>query len=525
MLAKMTQAQKSALYSKKAGSGLYEGTIGGIVDLAKAIPGFYVGYLKTLWRIRTLPRDASRMLLDALISGDTSPIEDQIDQIVKPVAQTFDQADRLKSMLMVLFGDERTMAMLGDFAQRYWDATHPLERTEIGATAASDIVLTILLAIMTVGVGAAANVAAKAPRLAKLAKLLEKLAGILKSTGPRHYLPTKEVPGSAPATTRGGSSKPSSRNARQGGGMPEVQTPQNKPAPGAPRDPIDKSKEKDIGENDKIDGPKKTQKKLRKPPASLNEAIKKLGEARERLFSNGFKPKYSDSQLKAMAAKGEVNDRFVVRFMESKYAKGDGYLGPMNDGKVRYWSTTFDQIENADTDPKRISESLGLDYDPSKDYKLAVIDTADAAKYGDNHTIIPTHEKLGEFAASELKDIPQDKIHKVLNDGYSDEYARAMEVAKNKGIDINNPKQLKDFNNHHFSDASSGELFKARATIQNELGANEYFTGNGLTAYTGRECDNAYGTVETFTFDKNPQTIGNMMSDGRMKLLDTSPVL
>jgi hypothetical protein len=82
----------------------------------------------------------------------------------------------------------------------------------------------------------------------------------------------------------------------------------------------------------------------------------------------------------------------------------------MNDGKVRYWSTTFDQIENADTDPKRIAESLGLDYDPSKEYKLAVIDTADAAKYGDSHTIIPTHEKLGEFAASELKDIPKDKI-------------------------------------------------------------------------------------------------------------------
>jgi hypothetical protein len=31
------------------------------------------------------------------------------------------------------------MAMLGDFAQRYWDATHPLERTKIGATAASKI--------------------------------------------------------------------------------------------------------------------------------------------------------------------------------------------------------------------------------------------------------------------------------------------------------------------------------------------------------------------------------------------------
>jgi YD repeat-containing protein len=217
----------------KAGSGLYEGTIGGIVDLAKAIPGFYGGYLKTLWRIRNLPQEASEMLLEDFLAGDSFHIEAQIDLIVKPVAQTFDQADRLKSMLMVLFGDKRTMSMLGDFAQRYWDATHRLGRTEIGATAASDIVVTLLLAIMTVGVGAAANVAAKAPRLAKLAKLLEKLTGILKSTGPLHHLPTRELPGSAAATTRGGS-KPPSRNALQDGGMLEVQTPQNKPATGGP---------------------------------------------------------------------------------------------------------------------------------------------------------------------------------------------------------------------------------------------------------------------------------------------------
>jgi hypothetical protein len=130
--AKMTPAQKSALYSQKADSGLYEGTIGGLVDLAKAFPGFYVGYLKTLWRIRNLPQEASKMLLQALITGDTSHIVAQIDQIVKPVAQTFDQADQLRSMLMVLFGDERTMAMLGDFAQCYWDAPTPWNATKLG---------------------------------------------------------------------------------------------------------------------------------------------------------------------------------------------------------------------------------------------------------------------------------------------------------------------------------------------------------------------------------------------------------
>jgi hypothetical protein len=139
-------------------------------------------------------------------------------------------------------------------------------------------VVTLLLAIMTVGVGAAANVAAKAPRLAKLAKLLEKLTGILKSAGPLHHLPTREVPGSAAATPRSGSSKPPSRNALQGGGMPEVQTPQNKPATGGRRDPIDKSKEKNYKESDKTDGSKKTTEPARKQNELRNKTANELYE-------------------------------------------------------------------------------------------------------------------------------------------------------------------------------------------------------------------------------------------------------
>jgi hypothetical protein len=157
----------------------------------------------------------------------------------------------------------------------------------------------------------------------------------------------------------------------------------------------------------KKESKKTTEKKIQSPPASLDEAAERLAEARKRLISDGFKPKYTDEELAAIAAKGDVNDRFIVRFFDSKYAKDDGYLGPKNDGKVRFWSTTFDQIENADTDPKRISECLGLKYDSKKNYTLVLVDTVDADKYGDSCTIIPTYEKLGEFAASEIKDLPE----------------------------------------------------------------------------------------------------------------------
>lgn len=509
-LAQMSETQRAAFYSKKAGTGLWEGTGQGLWDMVKAFPGFYVGHLKTLWKIAQTPGKMAMATSEAIMAGSTHPLKEEIDKIVNPVAKTYEQSRQLKSMLIILLSEPKVYNLLYDFAQRYYDVTHPAERTRMGVAGASDIILTVLLAVFTAGAGAAANIAAKAPRLLKIFKMLGKITSTLKKINLGPELPPISKKAASATTTTKKQTKSSTKK-----GVPEVE--KLKPD-------VDKKGEKGYGDNNKGSGPKTTQKKLRKPPASLNEAMERLGEARKRLASDGFRPKYTDSQLKAMATKGEVNDRFVVRFMESKYAKGDGYLGPMNDGKVRYWSTTFDQIENADTDPKRISESLGLDYDPSKEYKLAVIDTADAAKYGDSHTIIPTHEKLGKFAASELKDIPQDKIPKVMNDGYSDQYARAMEIAKKDGVDIRDIDDLSEFSDNYFSNKDARELFKTRATIQKRLGANEHFTGNGLTSYTGKECGNAYGAVETFTFDKNPQTIGNMMSDGRMKLLDTSPV-
>jgi hypothetical protein len=111
-----------------------------------------------------------------------------------------------------------------------------------------------------------------------------------------------------------------------------------------------------------------------------------------------------------------------------------------------------------------------------------------------------------------------------MNDDYSSEYNRAMEVAKRDGVDISNTYKIKSFSNNFYNDKDYRELFNSRVKIQNELGANEFFSGNGLTAYTGEECNNEYGVVETFNFDKNPKTIGNMLSGGRIKLIDTSPI-
>jgi len=195
-LATLSDADKAALYGQKAGTGLWGATIGGAVGLVKALPGFAAGYVKTLCKIAMLPSELAAATARSIATGDMAPLKAEADKFVQPLAKTHDQAAYYKSVLVTLYEDEQTMGLLNDFANDYWDATHPLERTEMGASAAADIVVTILLALVTAGVGAAANIAAKSTRLAKAAKLLDKIAGMLKRTGHRQKISKNDISGS-----------------------------------------------------------------------------------------------------------------------------------------------------------------------------------------------------------------------------------------------------------------------------------------------------------------------------------------
>ncbi|UQG55105.1 MULTISPECIES: hypothetical protein [unclassified Marinobacter] len=76
------------------------------------------------------------------------------------------------------------------------------------------------------------------------------------------------------------------------------------------------------------------------------------------------------------------------------------------------------------------------------------------------------------------------------------------------------------------------KAFEARFDIQDETGANQYFLGNGLTKHTALSQDgkDVYGTIETFTVEKNPQTFRAMTSSGKsgpeayVDLIDLTPI-
>ena len=225
-MAGMNETEKALFYSENAGGAVYDSAIGDTIDLVgtaiKGFPGFYKGYLKTLWKVAQAPNKMAKTIARAVAAGNMNPIKEEIDKIVEPVAHTYNQALEYKSMLTILFSEPVTHDMLYKFADQYWQATHPIERTKMGASAVTDIVVTVILAIITVGAGAAANIAAKSTRLVKVAKLLKKIAAVLKKT---------------PTTTNKG--------------VPEVKKPKH-------TEKVDSRDKKGYGESSSGDGPKTT---------------------------------------------------------------------------------------------------------------------------------------------------------------------------------------------------------------------------------------------------------------------------
>jgi RHS repeat-associated protein len=247
-------------------------------------------------------------------------------------------------------------------------------------------------------------------------------------------------------------------------------------------------------------------------PKSLEECQERLKSARDNIIKNGYKAKYSDDELLNMAKAGDVaNERFHVRFMDASYLeyKGKpGNLGQPFEGVsgygAKYWSTTFDQIEDADTDPKIISAKLGLDYDPNKKFVMVIVDTDKAKVIADTHSIIPTHERLGKFAKEELPDsFSPEEINILMTSEFQANYSKQYQAALDSGAMENewdNAGAIKYFKDNT-ADPAQYQLMKKRLDMQKKLGNNQHFLGNGLTK-TLLPNNGQFGAVETFNFER-----------------------
>jgi len=270
---------------------------------------------------------------------------------------------------------------------------------------------------------------------------------------------------------------------------------------------------------------------------SLSEAQNRLAERRQQIQANGYQAKYSDDDLAYMAQHGDVgNERFQARFMEANYLNNrntpndplSGTMGmPMEgaSGKgAKYWSTSFDQIEDADSDPKLISEKLGLEYNPDKDYALVIVDAEKAAPLSGVKSVPATFDEVGQFANTELPNhFPKSFTDKAMTSDFQDAYAQHYQGAVDQGYLPNQwSKNTEDFEDYLKStgmNQDTTDLMTKRMVMHDKIGNNQDYLGNGLTKNLHSASGNEYGAVETLNFERKEVNLKQLHDAGAITVI------
>ena len=256
------------------------------------------------------------------------------------------------------------------------------------------------------------------------------------------------------------------------------------------------------------------------------------------IHTNGYQPKYSDTELLQQAQSGDISqERFHVRVIEKghKYHHEDtienpnkltGPLGVTMQGETsrgaKYWSTTFDQLEDADKDPRLICEKFGLDYDENKSYELAIIDTKKAKSLAKTKSVPATFEKVAAFSNEELpKKFPKEFTDEVMNEKFQAVYALHDANAVESGL-MRWEKDNKRFESYldrtSFSDREKRIMLK-RMEMHDTIGNNHYYVGNGLTENKIKSCSNRYGAGETVNFEGKEINLQQFIDARALKLV------
>ena len=274
------------------------------------------------------------------------------------------------------------------------------------------------------------------------------------------------------------------------------------------------------------------------PPKSIEDANDRLESMKGLIHTNGYQPKYSDAELLQQVQTGDVSqERFHVRVIESghKYHRNDtiqdpnkltGALGVTMQGETstgaKYWSTTFDQLEDADKDPRLICEKLGLDYDEGKSYELAIIDTKKAKPLAKTKSVPATFEKVAKFSNEELpKKFPKEFTDEVMNEEFQAAYALHHANAMKSGA-LSWEKDVKGFKKYLQGTHLSGNEKKTmlnRMKMHDIVGNNQYYVGNGLTENKIQSCSNRYGAIETINFERKEINLQQFTDARALKLV------
>ncbi|SFD18020.1 hypothetical protein SAMN05660479_03364, partial [Microbulbifer thermotolerans] len=447
--------------------------------------------------------------LDQSISEHLSQVHKEIVDVLgfDPSKISREQLEQAFEVAQLLYDEPSLRGAVTQFAKDYVKAQHSLEITELAGAGVFEIILTILLAAFTGGVGAVANMAKNTRLLSRFKVVGELMMDFAK--GRKQQL--------IRAKTRGARGK--------GASFDDLETV-DAPAPQAPVPPPVHKVNTDSANNIK---------KKNAPPVSLTEAVDRLKKARENIKKNGYSGKYTDSDLIDIVNKGELNDRFYFRLIfGSADTIGNNSLGfTRPSGRAPYWATTFDMAENADSDPELLAGLFGIkDFDPDQPFSIAIIDMEKMPPQTERESFIPTYENMASFGNRELHEELQilgADMNDLMSEEMSEKYRRFVKSYTDAGGNIYDKSSVYKYSKKYTSDEALQKNLQARHIVQIEFGANPIFSGNGLTKVTpesryAKEIGQEYGVVETFTFERDPLSLAELEKNGAAKIIPAKPI-
>jgi len=410
-----------------------------------------------------------------------------------PSLITAEKVTEVYSLAKLIHDDHATQLIIKHFIRYYIDAQHQLEWSETAGGATFEIILTAFMAVVTGGVGAIASLGAQARKLSQMKKLGElfiELAELL-----------KKVPKAKVLTMRKQKEKEDKAQRKKEARQPDVEPVQsNKPD----------IKSKSITSFDEAE-------------SRLNDARKEI-EQRKAAGKPLYKPKYTEAQLLTMAKNGATaNERFLVSVQPKNSAPDATLAYQRESGLVPAWTTSFDQLEAADSDPKIIHQVLGIEsnFDPKKEYVMHIVDRGENLDQFGNNTIVPTWDNLSDASVRELSAYDGDTVRSTMNSEYQAKYAADMQKFWDAGGNDFKPNNIEKYSKG--MSPSDKKLFLARHKVRTEIGANAEFTGNGLTANTAPGGGSS-GVVETLSLERDLPELSVLQDKKIVRTIDLTPI-
>jgi len=264
--------------------------------------------------------------------------------------------------------------------------------------------------------------------------------------------------------------------------------------------------------------------------ASLAEAVARLAAARARIAATGRVPlRYTEQQLRAMARAGQLgHTRFLVRLVPNAPDPAAKLGFPRAFGKLPLWVASFEELEACDSDPEVITRVLGLNVDPRARYHLLILQDLGADADQRPEIVIPTRDHLLAIAARDLADATYTPagFEAVLAKPYRIPYHLLMDAFYKRGFREYLPDDVERFvatTPALADDPAAEKRFRTRLRLHAQLGASEWFRGNGCTFMTGGG-QRELGVHEIFVLDPKPLPIGAYAQAGKLAVVPCEPL-